>query len=168
MTAHTHQHPDVNLDCATTDHPTVQRAEVRTRFALYLATVTMFGELVVGYRTNSLALTADGWHMATHVGALGLSAAAYWYARTRAKEATFAFGTGKVYALAGYTSAALLMLVAFEMGASAVERLFSPQPISFDEALGVAVLGLLVNIISVALLWHRHDERDLADRKSVV
>jgi cation diffusion facilitator family transporter len=117
----------------------------------------MVAELVAGYLTHSLALTADGWHMATHVGALGLSAVAYWYARTRAAETRFAFGTGKVYALAGFTSSTLLLLVSFEMVASGVQRLLEPEAVRFDEALPVAVLGLLVNLASAWLLGGAHD-----------
>jgi cation diffusion facilitator family transporter len=112
----------------------------------------MFGELIVGSLTNSMALTADGWHMATHAGALGMSATAYWFARTRAKASSFTFGTGKVYALAGYTSAVILGLVAVLMIVESCRRLGSPLPIKFSEALPVAILGLLVNLVSVKLL----------------
>jgi cation diffusion facilitator family transporter len=116
-------------------------------------------ELIVGYWTKSLALTADGWHMATHVGALGLSAVAYWYARTRAGESRFAFGTGKVYALAGFTSSILLLLVSFEMVTSGVVRLVKPEPVDFADALPVAIMGLLVNLLSAVLLGTSHDDR---------
>jgi cation diffusion facilitator family transporter len=122
----------------------------------------MFGELIVGGLTNSMALTADGWHMATHAGALGMSATAYWFARTRARASSFTFGTGKVYALAGYTSAVILGLVAVLMIVESFRRLGSPLPIRFTEALPVAVLGLVVNLVSVKLLdaddEHHHAE----------
>ncbi len=135
--------------------------EARTRWVVGLTAVMMFAELIAGYLTHSLALTADGWHMATHVGALGLSALAYWYARTRAGETRFAFGTGKVYALAGFTSSTLLVIVSFEMVSSGIHRLISPEAVDFADALPVAIIGLLVNIASAWLLdgahSHGHD-----------
>lgn len=135
------------------------KAESRTRWVVYLTAAMMVAELVVGYLSRSLALTADGWHMMTHVGALGLSALAYWYARTRAHETRFAFGTGKVYALAGFSSAMLLLGVAVVMAYSAVLRLLSPQTLHFHEALPTAVIGLVVNLVSAWLLMpeHSHD-----------
>lgn len=137
------------------DHSgSTEHHEARTRWVVVLTALMMVGELVVGTLTNSMALTADGWHMATHAGALGMSAAAYWFARTRARESSFTFGTGKVYALAGYTSAVVLGLVAVLMLVESCRRLAHPLPIHFVEALPVAVLGLLVNLASVKLLHH--------------
>src|SRR5688572_8753583 len=86
-----------------------------TRLVVGLTVAMMALELVVGYWSGSLALTADGWHMGTHAGALGLTALAYWFARTRSAHRAFSFGTGKVHALAGYTSALLLGAVALSM-----------------------------------------------------
>lgn len=126
--------------------------ETRTRWVVGLTAVMMVAELIAGYLTHSLALTADGWHMATHVGALGLSALAYWYARTHASETRFAFGTGKVYALAGFTSSTLLLLVSFEMVSSGIQRLITPESVDFADALPVAIIGLLVNLVSAFLL----------------
>ena len=126
--------------------------EARTRWVVVITAAMMVGELVVGTLTNSMALTADGWHMATHAGALGLSTTAYWFARTRARESSFTFGTWKVYALAGYTSAVILGLVAVLMLVESCRRLAHPLPIHFKEALPVAILGLLVNLASVKLL----------------
>ena len=132
-----------------------------------LTALMMVGELVVGYLSNSLALTADGWHMATHAGALGMAALAYWFARTRSRESTFSFGTGKVHALAGYTNAIVLAVVALWMMYEAASRLVHPLPIAFGEALPVAVVGLLVNLASMKLLHvehahdhHEHDDND--------
>ncbi len=147
------------------DHDTAlgaNRHERRTRWVVALTVSMMVVELVVGRLSNSLALTADGWHMATHAGALGLSALAYWFARTRAQHEAFTFGTGKVYALAGYTSAVLLALVAAWMLIEAVRRLLSPSAIDYSEALPVAFVGLAVNVISVALLDHRAPADDHA------
>lgn len=150
------------------------RTEARTRWVVGVTAVTMVVEIAVGWATGSLALLADGWHMATHVGALGLSAAAYWYARTRAHQREFAFGTGKVYALAGYTSAGLLLAAAVGMAYSAVERFIAPHAVHYDEALPVAVVGLLINLVCAWLLAtgpdphaghsHAHDhDHDHAD-----
>ena len=107
--------------------------------------------------TGSLALTADGWHMATHVGALGMTLGAYWFARTRAGSDAFTFGTGKVYALAGYTSGIVLALVAGWMGYEAVEHLVDKPFVDFGEALPIAALGLVVNLVSAVLLGHGHE-----------
>lgn len=130
--------------------------ESKTRWVVAITAVMMIGELIIGKMTGSLALTADGWHMGTHVGALGLSLAAYWYARRHAGNDTFSFGTGKVYALAGYTSGVLLGLVAIWMIVEGVERLTEHPPINFGEALPIAALGLVVNLVSAKLLSHDH------------
>lgn len=132
--------------------PSVNPHERRTRWVVALTSGMMVAELMVGTWTGSLALTADGWHMATHAGALGLSALAYWFARTRANAKSFTFGTGKVNALAGYTNAIVLALVALLMMIEAGKRLLHPVSVHFAEALPVAVLGLLVNLLSVKLL----------------
>ncbi|MGZ3420522.1 MAG: CDF family Co(II)/Ni(II) efflux transporter DmeF [Polyangiales bacterium] len=139
------------------------RAERRTRWVVGITAVMMVAELVVGTLAKSLALVADGWHMATHAGALGLAALAYWYARTRAREATFTFGTGKVHALTGFTNAVVLLLVAVAMLTEGVTRLVHPEKVNFDEALPVAIIGLIVNIVCFFLLHpggahdHSHD-----------
>jgi cation diffusion facilitator family transporter len=131
--------------------------EVRTRWVVGLTAVMMVGELIVGKMTGSMALTADGWHMGTHVGALGLTLVAYWYARTRAAHDTFSFGTGKVYALAGYTSGVLLALVALWLAVEGIIRLVEhEEPGNYNEALAIAALGFVVNLVSATLLGHRH------------
>lgn len=146
--------------------PAEQHAERRTRWVVALTFVTMLVELTAGWLTGSMALTADGWHMASHVGALGLSAAAYRVARLRAADARFTFGTGKVPALAGYSSALLLGVVAGWMAWESAHRLFAPVAIRYAEAMGIAVLGLAVNLTSAWLLGHQdahphhHDHRD--------
>ncbi len=139
--------------------PATSKGETRTRVVVGLTAVMMVVELVVGYFTNSLALLADGWHMGTHVGALGITALAYWYARTRAGQTQFAFGTGKVYALAGYTSAGLLIAVALGVIVEALHRFVVPEQVHFAEAFPVAVIGLVVNLVSALLLdvGHSHE-----------
>ncbi len=136
---------------------TASTHEARTRWVVVLTFSMMIGELIVGYLTNSLALTADGWHMATHAGALGMAALAYWFARTRSRESAFSFGTGKVHALTGYTNAIVLAVVALWMMYESATRLLHPLPIAFGEALPVAVVGLLVNLASMKLLHVEHD-----------
>lgn len=142
------------------DHgSSISTHERKTRWVVALTLATMVVELVVGYATNSLALTADGWHMATHAGALGMSALAYWFARKQAGSTAFSFGTGKVHALAGYTNAVVLGLVALLMVVESARRFFDPEPIAFAQALPVAVLGLLINLASVRIL-HSGDEHE--------
>jgi cation diffusion facilitator family transporter len=152
------------VPCAVHAPPVATKGEGRTRAVVAITAVMMVLELVVGWWTHSLALLADGWHMGTHVGALGISALAYWYARTRAGQTEFAFGTGKVYALAGYTSAGLLIAVALGVIAESISRFANPEEIRFAEALPVAILGLVVNLVSAWLLdvdhAHEHGEHE--------
>lgn len=131
----------------------------RTAWVVVLTFVTMIFEIAFGYLTGSMALTADGWHMGSHVAALGVAVFAYYYAERHAANPRFTFGTGKVSALGGYTSALLLALVALALVWESVERLLSPQRIAYDEALLVAVIGLVVNLASAYILGagHAHD-----------
>jgi cation diffusion facilitator family transporter len=131
--------------------------ETRTRWVVGITVAMMIAELIVGTLTRSLALTADGWHMGSHAGALGLSALAYWYARTRAKAEHFSFGTGKVLALAGYTNAVMLAGIALWMLIEAGARLLHPVDVDYADALPVAVIGLVVNLACAALLGLGHD-----------
>jgi cation diffusion facilitator family transporter len=124
-----------------------------------LTAIMMLVEISVGYASGSMALLADGWHMATHVGALGLASAAYAFSRRYAEHRAFVFGTGKLRALAGYTSAVALGLVAAFMVVESVLRLVRPQAIDFASSLPVAALGLAVNVVSVLVL-HVHDDEE--------
>lgn len=130
--------------------------EQRTRCVIALTGVMMVVEVTAGLITNSMALLADGWHMSTHVAALGLAAFAYGYARRHADDPRFTFGTGKVGTLGGFASAIFLAVVAVFMAVESAERLISPLAISFDEAILVAVIGLVVNLASVLLLKDDH------------
>ncbi len=134
--------------------------ERRTRLVVALTAVMMVVEIVAGWATGSMALLADGIHMATHVGALGLASLAYAFARRHAANPRFVFGTGKVGDLAGFSSALLLGVFAIGIAVESVGRLFEPGPIAFGEALWIAILGLLVNLASAALLGggHAHDD----------
>ncbi len=133
-----------------------------TRRVVLLTATMMVGEIVAGWLTNSMALLADGWHMGTHVAALGITAFAYWYARRHASDPRFAFGTWKVGVLAGYSSAIVLGVVALYMAYESVVRVMNPLPISYDQAIIVAVIGLVVNLLSAWLLrGHEHDPSQL-------
>jgi cation diffusion facilitator family transporter len=130
--------------------------ERRTLYVVLLTAAMMVGELIVGFLTGSVALKADGWHMGTHVGALGFTLLAYWYARKHAGSDTFSFGTGKVYALAGYTSGIVLVIVAMFLAVEGIEKLVEQPKVDYDEALPIAALGLVVNLVSAWLLGTRH------------
>jgi cation diffusion facilitator family transporter len=135
--------------------PSLADHERRTRVVVLITALTMVAELAAGALTGSMALLADGWHMASHAGALGLSLGAYWFVRRRARDAAFSFGPGKIYALAGYTSAVALAIMATWMLVESAARLWRPQRIAFDAALAVAVLGLAVNVACVRILHPR-------------
>jgi cation diffusion facilitator family transporter len=128
------------------------RAERRTWVVIILCTTMMIAEIIGGALFGSLALIADGLHMSTHAGALLLAALAYTYARKYANDRRFSFGTGKFGDLAGYSSAIVLAMIALLIGYEAVTRLLQPVAISFNEAIPIAVLGLMVNVVSAWLL----------------
>jgi cation diffusion facilitator family transporter len=129
----------------------------RTLWVVGLTAVMMVAEIVAGFAFNSMALLADGFHMATHAGALAVAAAAYAYARRHAQNPRFSFGTGKVGELAGFASAMALGVFALGIAWESVSRLFATQTVAFDQAILVAVAGLAVNLVSALLLGHGHD-----------
>jgi cation diffusion facilitator family transporter len=133
-----------------------EHGERRTRHVLVLTASMMVIEVVAGLVYGSMALLADGWHMATHAAAFMITIFAYRYARKHAASPAFAFGTGKVSVLGGFASAVALAVVALVMLTESVLRLFSPHLIHFNEAIGVALVGLSVNIISALLLQDHH------------
>jgi len=133
-------------------------AERGTRAVMWITAAMMVVEIVAGWWFNSMALLADGWHMSSHAFAIGLSAFAYASARHYSSDPRFAFGTWKIEILAGFASAIFLIGVAGMMVYSSVERLFLPQAIHYQEAIFVAVVGLLVNIICALILGHAHDD----------
>jgi cation diffusion facilitator family transporter len=134
--------------------------ERRTLAVALLTAATMVVEVVAGLAFGSMALLADGLHMASHATALGIAVLVYVYARRRAGDSRFAFGTGKVNALGGYTSALVLTGFALYMAVESAMRFLAPVAIAFDQAIFVAVLGLLVNGVSVAILGVTHGEND--------
>ena len=129
-----------------------QKSERKTWAVIWLCAVMMVAEIVGGLLFGSIALVADGLHMSTHAGALLLAALAYTYARRHAGDQRFTFGTGKLGDLAGFTSAIILAMIALLIGYEAVVRLMAPVAIRFDEAIPIAVLGLVVNVVSAWLL----------------
>lgn len=131
--------------------------ERRTLLVIALTAATMVLEISTGILFGSMALLADGLHMASHTVALGITAFAYVYARRHAANPSFSFGTGKVNALGGFTGALLLAGFSLAMAWESVARFVAPVPIAFDQAIGVAVLGLVVNGVSVLLLGGDHD-----------
>jgi cation diffusion facilitator family transporter len=139
-----------------------EQNERRTWAVIALCAVMMVAEIVGGLLFGSIALVADGLHMSTHASALLLAALAYRYARRHANDPRFSFGTGKLGDLAGFSSAIVLAMIAILIGYEAVSRLIAPVPISFNEAIPIAVLGLIVNVVSALLLGgggheHGHD-----------
>lgn len=137
--------------------PLERRSERRTWAVVILTGLTMLLEIAAGYWFNSMALLADGWHMASHMVAIGLAALAYLLARRYAADHRFTFGTWKIEVLAGFASALLLVVVALFMIGESLLRFWAPAAIGFDEALVVAVVGLLVNLLSAWLLRDEHD-----------
>lgn len=139
----------------------MQTGERRTLIVVAITALTMVVEIAAGIAFGSMALLADGLHMASHAAALGLAVIAYVFARRYAADRRFSFGTGKVNALAGFSSALLLGVFAVLMVWESGERLFQPISIAFDQAIIVAVLGLLVNGASMLILGgaHKHTQQ---------
>ena len=144
--------------------PGNRTGEHRTWIVVAITAVTMVVEIVAGYLTGSMALTADGWHMATHVLALSIAGFAYLFARRLATDERFAFGTWKIEVLGSFSSALVLAVVAIGMAFESVRRLFSPEAIQYAPALAVAVVGLVVNLASALVLHespaHSHGDHD--------
>ena len=142
-------------------------AERRTLAVSVVSVLTMIVEIGAGLAFGSMALLADGLHMGSHASALAISVFAYRYTRTHATDARFNFGTGKVNSLAGFTSATILALIALAMIWESIGRFLSPVAIRFDQAILVAVLGLIVNGACLAILGghgsFRHDHQDHHD-----
>lgn len=134
--------------------------EQRTRWVVYLTVVTMGVEITFGYWTNSMALLSDGWHMASHVFALGMTWIAYVVARKYSQTDNFSFNKKKLLALSGFTSAVSLQIVAIIMAIESVNRLLNPLTIKFNEAIIIAIVGLAVNGLSAFFLHHKHEHHD--------
>ena len=152
-----------------------EQNERRTWMVIALCSFMMVVEIIGGLLFGSIALVADGLHMSTHASALLLAAVAYRYARRHASDSRFTFGTGKLGDLAGFSSAIVLAMIALLIGYEALTRFIWPVPISFNEAIPIAVLGLIVNVASVLLLGgghehfhgHEHDQQHDHEREAV-
>jgi cation diffusion facilitator family transporter len=145
--------------CEIRDHDFLHahaHGERRVYMVLGLTLATMVVEIVAGMIFNSMALTADGWHMGTHAAAFSITLFAYHYARKHAKNPRFSFGTGKVSVLGGFASAVALGVVALLMAAESLHRIIEPRDIRFNEAIIVACVGLVVNLLSAFLLKGEH------------
>ena len=158
-------HNDANLHSHVFHGEAHERNERRTWIVIVLCSLMMIAEIVGGLLFGSIALVADGLHMSTHASALLLAALAYRFARRHVGDDRFSFGTGKFGDLAGFTSAIVLAMIALLIGYEAVTRFVWPVSISFNEAIPIATLGLLVNVVSALLLsggrfhGHQHGAR---------
>lgn len=157
---HSHGHDHTDRLASRHDHVFLgrdhQRNERRTWAVIAVTTVMMVVEIAAGHLFGSMALTADGWHMATHAGAILVSALAYSLARRHAGNAHFTFGTGKFGDLAAFSSAIFLGLVAVIIAWESLWRIVDPVPINFFEAIVIAVVGLAVNLVCALLLQESH------------
>src|SRR3989440_1528532 len=138
--------------------PDFSKAEQRTRMVIGITAVMMVVEIAAGLMSHSMALLADGWHMSTHVIAFLITALAYYFARRHAANERFSFGTGKIGVLGGFASAVVLSIVALLMAGESTRRLFLPLTIHFNEAIGIACIGLLVNVGCGFLLSGAHHQ----------
>lgn len=154
MHSHSHDHWHHEHEFGTHDRT---RGESRTWWVIALTIVMMVLEIAAGLAFGSMALLADGWHMGTHAAALGVAAFAYIYARRHASDRRYSFGTGKVGALGGFASAVGLAVVALLVFGESALRMTRPLTIHFNEAISVAVIGLVVNCVSAWLLREDHD-----------
>ncbi len=134
--------------------------EVKARWVVFLTMATMLLEIGFGYYSNSMALTAEGWHMSTHVFAMGLTWLAYFFTRKYANHEKIYFDKHKLLALSGFSSAIVLQIIAVIMVFESIQRLINPISIKFNEAIYVAVIGLVVNGISAKLLHHDPEHGD--------
>lgn len=133
-----------------------EKGEKRTKQVLVITAITMIAEIIAGTVFGSMALLADGWHMGTHAAAFAITIFAYQYSRRHTANRDFTFGTGKVSVLGGFSSAIALAVVALFIGVESVERFFQPLEIHFNEAIGVALVGLFVNLFCAFLLHGHH------------
>jgi len=132
--------------------------ETRSKLVVLITALTMIVEIAFGYWTNSMALLADGWHMMSHVFALALTWLAYFVVRKYANTDKFTFDGQKLLSLSGFTSALSLLAVAVFISIESISRLLHPLEIQFREAILVAVLGLIVNLLSAFFLHGGHDD----------
>jgi cation diffusion facilitator family transporter len=164
---HGHAHDDAHVHAGAHDHGIWTRdhvflgsghssAETRAKWAAIVTAVFMVVEIAAGFTYHSMALLADGAHMATHVGALGLAAGAYWLARRHTGSGRFSFGSGKFGDLAAFSSAIILGITALAVAVESIERIITPSAVQYGDALLIACIGLAVNLISALILKDSH------------
>jgi cobalt-zinc-cadmium efflux system protein len=134
--------------------------EKKTSWVVLITAITMVVEILFGIWTNSMALLADGIHMGSHVLAIGLTWVAYVAVRRLSRKDTFKGNTTKILSLSGYSSGLMLLIFAVVILVEAIQRFFNPSTIHFSEAILVAVIGLIVNIVCVLILHHDHEHSD--------
>ncbi|MFO0356458.1 MAG: cation diffusion facilitator family transporter [Sphingobacteriaceae bacterium] len=134
--------------------------ETKTKIVVGISFLTMVAEIIFGYFTNSMALLSDGWHMASHVLAIGIAWFAYAFSRKNRENKKYKNGTAKVLSLSGYTSGLLLLGIAIFMGIECIMRLFKAESILYSDAILVAIIGMVVNIICAFVLHTKHDQQD--------
>ena len=146
-------------DCAKflQDDQTIDVNRKKTSWVLVLTLIAMVAEIVAGYATGSMAVVADGYHMASHAGALIIALLAYRIARSQKLSRKFSFGAGKVIPLGGYTSAVILALMAVLIFIESVQNIVHPEPIIYNEAIGIAAFGFFINLFCALILNHEHD-----------
>ena len=157
---HDHSHHDHHHHDHSHSHSHPQSFEKKTQWVLMIATATMLLEIAGGWITKSMALIAEGWHMGTHVFALGLTFLAYRLTRKYIGSLTVSFNQEKLLSLAGFSNAIVLQIIALTVLYESVERIINPITIQFNEAIFVAIIGLIVNSISAKILHHDHDHSD--------
>lgn len=138
----------------------INQNERKTFLVVMLTACMMVIEIIAGYLTGSMALLADGWHMASHATALGISVLTYKLAKSQKLQDSFTFGAGKFIPLGGYTSTIFLALMAFFMAYESLHRLIYPKTIYFNEAIIVAIIGLFINLISALILKDNHHHHE--------
>lgn len=146
--------------CTSCSHTHTHKHQQNTRTVILITLAAMIVEIVAGYLTNSMGLLSDGWHMASHVMALGLTWLAYRFTHKHHADPNFKNGTGKILSLSGYTSAIILLIVAVFMCYESITRIIHPEQIQFSEALIVSIAGLIVNGICAFILHHKEEQSD--------
>ncbi|HCT29915.1 MAG TPA: cation transporter [Bacteroidales bacterium] len=142
--------------------------ETKTLIVVIITAIAMTVEIFFGLITKSMALLADGIHMGSHVLAIGLSWLAYVFVRKVNKKETFNGNSSKILSLSGYTSGLLLLIFAIVILVQAIERFYNPVSINYSDAIIVAIIGLLINIASAAILHHDHSQTDLNIRAAYI
>lgn len=138
----------------------IDKNQRRTSWVVILTAITMLVEVYFGISSGSMALLADGIHMGSHVLAIGLSWLAYVVIKKVSKKKTFTGNSSKILSLSGYSSGLMLLIFAIVIMVEAINRFFHPVSINYKEAITIAVIGLIVNVLSAIILHHDHEHSD--------